>query len=47
MSGYSTDHAMLGEWRRNEQLVAKPLEMTSLLSALARAMDDRLRNRKS
>ena len=39
MSGYSTDHgAMRGEWRRDEPLVTKPLELAPLVNALQQAI---------
>ena len=42
MSGYSTDHgAMRGEWRRDEPLVMKPIEFSSLVTAISRAIEQR------
>ena len=41
MSGYSSDHAaMFGPWAHKERLLAKPLQVTSLASALTQAIEE-------
>jgi two-component system, cell cycle sensor histidine kinase and response regulator CckA len=45
MSGYPTDHsAMGGEWRRDEPLVTKPLELVPLVRAVSQALESKRRS---